>query len=285
MTVREQDELQVAALRVTQWGGSDGPGAGLTVLGLPGLGSSGYAWQALADALPGARFVAPHLRGRGPSARISGPTGLRAHALDVAAVVHELDLREVVLVGHSMGAYLAPVLTRMVPDHIARLVLVDGGLPPRLPFFMGPRLTRFAFGRQIGKLERDWPSAEALYEKYAGKILANRPDLVPTVTEMLARDLDGPPGALRPVLDREHAVADAVDTFFGSEVIPALEALTVPAHLVAATHGKTDRVKAFLADSVLQHWTQRLPLLSAERVDSNHVTVVFTPEVEKAVAG
>src|SRR5690242_461980 len=80
-----------AGLHVTEW-----PGSGPTVVGLPGLSSSSAAWAPLAGQLPDARIVAPDLRGRGASQRLSGPTGLRAHARDVAAVMAELDLRDVV---------------------------------------------------------------------------------------------------------------------------------------------------------------------------------------------
>lgn len=260
------------------------PGSGPTVLGLPGLGSSGRAWGPLAESLPDAHLVSPDLRGRGRSAALTGPTGLPAHARDVKAIAEALDLRDVVVVGHSMGAFLAPLVAQELGDRVTRLVLVDGGVPPKFPFFMKPGLTRKAFRRDLKKADRAWPDAETFTKAFAGKILASRPDLLPTVVSMLEHELAGPPGALRPVLDADRAVEDAVDTFFGPEVLAALEALAVPAHLVAATAGKHDGAKAFLAASVVDHWTARLEHLTSEVVQANHVTVVFTPEVLRAVS-
>lgn len=279
-TTRVREDRQVAGLTVAVWEG-DGP----AVLALPGLTSSGYTFSHLAGRLAGRHVVSPHLRGRGPSKDLAGPTGLRAHARDVARVLEELDLTDVVVVGHSMGAFLAPLVAQEAPGRVARLVLVDGGVPPQLPWFMGPRLTRLAFGADLRKGDRDWPSVEAVVAKKGEPLLRDRPDLRPVLVELLSEDIVGEPGRLRPQLARERCVADAVDTFFGPDTTPALEALAVPAHLVAAVHGKKDGAKAFLSDRVLTTWTARVPLLTAERVAGNHVTVLFSDEVLEAVRG
>lgn len=278
--LRPETAHRCAGLHVREW-----PGRALTVLVLPGLTSTGTAFRPLARALPEARVLAPDLRGRGASSGLPGPAGLRAHARDAARIMTELDLRDVVLVGHSMGAYLAPVVAQEVPDRVSRLVLLDGGLPPALPFFMGPRLTRTVFRRDLRKLERAWPDVDAFVQKVAGPALRSRPDLIQEVGSLLVEDLAGPAGALRPRLDAPRAVDDAVDTFFGDDVVPALETLTVPAHLIAAAHGKHDDAKAFLSEKVVQEWTSRLRLLTAERVDANHLTILFSPQVARAVAG
>jgi pimeloyl-ACP methyl ester carboxylesterase len=280
MALREVHVRRVAGLHVSEWPGDGGP-----VLGLPGLGSTGRSWSPVAEALADARVVAPDLRGRGGSAGLGGPTGLRHHALDVAKVADELDLRDIVLVGHSMGAYLALVVAEELRDRVSRLVLVDGGIPPKLPFFLRPAVTRIVFRRQLAKGDRPWADAETFTRELSGKMLANRPDLVEQVTAWAAADLTGPPGALRPRLDIPHVAEDAVDTFFGPDVVPALEGLTVPAHLLAATHGTHDRAKPFLADEVIAGWTTRIPLLTSERVEANHLTILFSPELAAAVSG
>lgn len=280
MSSRTCAEPRTAGLVVSQW-----PADGPAVLGLAGLGSSGRSFAHLASALPDRHLVAPHLRGRGGSVGAEGPTGLRAHARDVARVLEDLDLTDVVVVGHSMGAYLAPLVAQEAAGRITRLVLVDGGLPPAFPFFLGPRLTRLAFRRELRDLDRDWASVDAVADHKLPPLVRDRPELRPLLVEALAADLDGPPGAVRPLLDAERCVADAVDAFFGPDTTPALEALSVPAHLLAATSGKADGVKPFLSDAVLAAWTARLPLLTAERVQANHVTLLLADEVVAAVRG
>jgi lipase len=279
MTNRTVEELEVAGLHTCHW-----PADGPTVMGLPGLGAAGRMWTALAEDVPTVRVVAPDLRGRAGSARVPGPPGLRNHARDIARIADELDLRDVILVGHSMGAFLAPVAAQELGDRVARLVLIDGGLPPKLPFFMGPALTRMTFRRDLKKFDRPWPDVESFTKAVLGSALDARPELLPRIVDWSADSLAGPPGAIRPVVKIDHTVADAVDTFFGPDKA-AIGTVKVPAHLIAAEHSKTDKDRRFLADSVVAHWISTVPLLTAERVNANHMTVVFDTAVIRAVAG
>lgn len=280
MPTRTLQQSQVAGLHVNEW-----PGGGTPVLCLPGVGSGGLSWWPLARSLPDARVIAPDLRGRGGSQSLTGPAGLLAHARDVKALVEELDLHEVVVIGHSMGAFLAPLVVRELGDRVVRVVLVDGGVPPKLPFFMRPVLTRALFRRQFKAMDRDWPDLEAVARK--GKLdalVTAQPELRPVLLEVLAQEMGGhPDGVLRPRLDADRAVADAVDTFFGTDAVEALAALTVPTYLFAAEHAKSDRDKPFLSDAAIAPWASRLPCLTVRRLPGNHVTIVFDPSVAAAV--
>ena len=280
MDTRAATQREVAGLTVTEWPGSTGP----VVLGLPGLGSSGGTWRPLAEELPEAHLVSVDLRGRGDGQGMAGPTGLRAHARDVAAVLTELDLRDVVVVGHSMGAYLAPLVAQEAPERVRKLVLVDGGIRPAFPFFMTAALTRLVFRRELRSMDRDWPSVEAMAAKgKVGRMVAGRPELEPLVLQMLVEQSATTPAGLRPRLDVERAVADAVDTFWGDDVVGALEAVQVPVELLLAENMKWDGQKPFIADKVVQPWRDRLPNLTVTRLKGNHVTVLFDPAVVAAV--
>jgi pimeloyl-ACP methyl ester carboxylesterase len=68
------------------------------------------------------------LRGHGDSAWADAPAySFDDYAADVAAVVEKLDLREFVLIGHSMGGMVSLVYTATYPGRIAKLVVVDTG--------------------------------------------------------------------------------------------------------------------------------------------------------------
>lgn len=276
MTVRSLEKRQVAGLPVTVW-----EGTGPTVLALAGLGGSAITWGPLVDRLEAAHVVSPDLRGRGDAQGLEGPTGLLAHAKDCARVLEELDLHDVVVLGHSMGAYLAPVVAQQAPDRVRKLVLVDGGIPPRLPFFMRPATVRFAFRTEMGKVDRDWPDMDTLMRKSRmGKMLSNRPELRPVLERIL---LESSTPALRPRADVDRCAEDAVDTFFGSAVVPALEQLAVPADVLLAESKKLDGQKPFISDRAVAPWAGRQPLLRVRRLPGNHVTVLFAPEVVEAV--
>jgi lipase len=278
MITRTKSTSTVAGLSVTEW-----PGTGPVVLGLPGLSSSATAWGPLAAALPGAHVVSIDLRGRGASRDVAGPPGLRAHAQDVAAVLAHLDLTDVTVVGHSMGAFLAPLVAQETPDRIRKLVLIDGGIRPKLPFFMGRAVTRLAFRKQLGSLDRAWPSVEAMAKKIKiDKMVASRPDLRPVLLQVLRDELVGEPGALRPRVDSRRCAEDAVDAFWGDDAASALTSLTVPTVLFVAENMKWDGQRPFIADDVIEPWRRKLPNLTVQRLPGNHTTVVFDPAVAAA---
>jgi lipase len=269
---------KVGDLSVLSWG-TDGP----PVLALHGLTSTARVWSHLARALPDHRVVAPDLRGRGGSTGLGGPTGLAHHAADVRRVVEQLDLRDVVVVGHSMGAFLAPLVAAEIRGRARGLVLVDGGVPPELPVFFRPALVRGLFQWELRPLRRVWPDVESLMRSVIPKALDGRPELVELVREQLRHDLDGEPPTLRARVDVERAVADALDTFFGHDPLDLLSRVGLPTTLLAATHGKHGRAKAFLSDAVLGRTTEAVPGITVERVSANHLTVMFEPAVTAAV--
>lgn len=278
METRALEQRLVAGLMVTEWSGP-----GQVVVALPGLGSTASSWKPLAAALPDYRVISLDLRGRGSGMGMTGPTGLRAHAKDVAAVMAELDLQQVVVAGHSMGAYLAPLVQQEAPDRVAKLVLVDGGIRPSFPFFMGPAMTRLAFRRELKSLDREWPSIDALAKKAKmHKILAGRSHLEPVVKQVLADQSFGAPGALRPAVDVDRCVDDAVDTLWGIDVREAIARVPVPMHAILAENAKWDGQKPFISDKAVAPWTERLPNLTVTRLKGNHITVVFEPEVAAA---
>lgn len=280
MTVRDVQRRTVAGLHTTVWLGT----GSRTVVALPGLSSTGAVWGPLAESIPEVDVVAPDLRGRGGSLNVGGETGLRAHACDVAALIAELDLRDVVLVGHSMGAYLAPVVAQEAGQRVTQLVLVDGGIPPRLPFFMGPRLVAMTFRRELRGLNRDWPTVEAFAHKAKFELMTqSRPDLRPAVLAIVEADLGGAAGAWHPRLDVDRLVADAVDVFCGLDVEHALNALSVPTAVLLAENKRKDGQRPFIGDRAVAPWLRRQPLLSVRRLPGNHVTVLFAPELREAV--
>ncbi|KGN38544.1 alpha/beta hydrolase [Knoellia subterranea] len=103
------------------------------VLAVHGITANGLAWQALADELVRRhgtgtiRLLAPDLRGRASSRGVPGPYGLATHAQDVLAVASAFGGRPL-LIGHSMGAFVAALAAAEEPERYRSLLLVDGGL-------------------------------------------------------------------------------------------------------------------------------------------------------------
>jgi len=72
--------------------------------------------------------VACDLRGHGRTPGRPHECSIEHYGGDVAALVNNLDLARVVLVGHSMGCRVVLEAARLIPDKIAGIVLIDGSL-------------------------------------------------------------------------------------------------------------------------------------------------------------
>ncbi len=140
------------------------------VLAIHGITSSSRTWLPVTRALRGrAAVAAVDLRGRGASRTLPPPFGIAAHVRDMLAVLDHLGLERPVVVGHSLGAYIAAALAEAHPDRVAGLVLVDGGLTipeargadpgPFMEAFLGPTLARLQMTFADPAAYREWWSA------------------------------------------------------------------------------------------------------------------------------
>src|SRR5580658_5216459 len=110
------------------------PGRGAPIVALHGLTASHVNFIGVAEKLASRRPVfALDLRGRGDSDKPDGPYGMVQHARDVAAAMRAMGLGPSVIVGHSMGAFVAAALAVDHPSVVSGLVLIDGGSVLDLP--------------------------------------------------------------------------------------------------------------------------------------------------------
>jgi N-formylmaleamate deformylase len=124
-----------------------------SLLLIPGITSPAITWGFVGEALASTHDVwILDVRGRGLSQ--SGDNldyGLDACAEDVLAVMEALQLRDVILMGHSMGARHAIRACRMSTARIARVVLVDPPMsgPGRRPY--PPKLTWYVDSLKLAR--------------------------------------------------------------------------------------------------------------------------------------
>lgn len=96
---------------------------------LHGLAGHALEWASVADRLVDSyRVVAFDQRGHGASTTHPVDVSRAAFVDDVVAVIEQLHLGPVVLVGQSMGAHTALLAAAARPDLVSRLVLIEGGV-------------------------------------------------------------------------------------------------------------------------------------------------------------
>lgn len=96
------------------------------VLFLHGIMMDHSVWQSQVAVLStDFRVVCVDLRGFGQSTTISPEISFEDHMEDILAVMSQCDLKDVTIVGWSMGGAIAQVLAARAPAELKRLVLVD----------------------------------------------------------------------------------------------------------------------------------------------------------------
>ncbi|MFF8228711.1 alpha/beta fold hydrolase [Streptomyces caelestis] len=100
-----------------------------TFLLLHGLAGHQGEWDALAAQLSadGHRVVTYDARGHGASTRTPATTTRAAHVRDAVALIEELGLAPVTLLGQSLGGHTAMLLAAAHPHLVKSLILVEAG--------------------------------------------------------------------------------------------------------------------------------------------------------------
>lgn len=274
------------------------PGAPV-VLAVHGITANGLSWQPLAEELhqrhgPGAvRVLAPDLRGRAASREAPGPYGLAAHAEDLTTVVGAFGVQPVI-VGHSMGGFVAALAAAQHPELYRSLVLVDGGLafppPPDLDVdaalraVIGPAMDRLAmrFDDEAAHLDfwREHPAV--------GPVLSGGGPAAESVRRYLDHDLlpaTDAPGALMSSCILDAVRADGADVLVDEAAHGAARqavAAGLTVDLVWARRGLLDEPQGLYDEGRLA--ALRLPdELAIHEVDANHYDAILAGEGLAAV--
>ena len=94
--------------------------------------SGGWCWDRVSERLRGAghRVFTPTLTGLGENAHLVGPdVDLSMHIADIAAVIRENGLRDIVLCGHSYAGMVISGVAQLLASRIRSMVYLDAVLP------------------------------------------------------------------------------------------------------------------------------------------------------------
>ena len=209
----------------------------------------------------GYHVLAPDQRGHGDSDWTNPPAySYQDYAADLDRFAAKLDLRDFVLVGHSMGGMVAMVYAATYPGRMGKLVVVDTSIS-----LSDERISAM---REVGNRGgSSYATREEIVGRYRlrpGNSLAG-PEVVRHIAEHSVRQF--PDGGWRYKFDRNvYAVREKIDG------LPFWERIKVPALLVKAQ--RSERI----SQAVYTEVKARCPRVElAEVPDSDHHVTLDNP--------
>jgi lipase len=269
------------------------PGRGMPIVAIHALTTTYKTFVGIGQRLAGRRpLFAPDLRGRGDSEKPEHGYGMARHAADVVAAMQNMGIGPSVVVGHSMGAYVATLIAAEHPDLVAGLVLLDGGHPPELPDGLdSDALLDQLLGPVIDRLRQDFPSLQAYLDVW--RKLPTFADVPghsawgPWVEEYLAYDLGGDgDGQLRPNALEAGVRADFADMGNRTEVERRLAAVQAPIMVVRAECGLSPDQPGVLEEQAIDRIRRCCTPDVAEHTvaDTTHYTIALADPGASTVA-
>jgi pimeloyl-ACP methyl ester carboxylesterase len=257
-----------AAIQLAVWEGS-----GKTILCVHGITSNCRCWDVLASTLsPKHRVLAMDLRGRGGSDKPESGYSLERHIEDIRSLMDDLGIEKVVLMGHSLGAFISLAFGAKYPERLDRMILVDGG-----GALSKDQLDKVFQGIKpaLDRLGKIFPSSDAYLD-----IMKQAPYIQPwspTIETYYRYELEKANGGVRVNIRPEHIQEEAqnmrkvpTDSFY-----PLINCKTL---ILRATKGLLSQDDILLPEDVVKRMLKEIP--NARRVDvvgTNHYGIVFQP--------
>lgn len=245
--------------------------ASQTLVLLHGLSANAACFEGLITAglTRFARVVSVDLRGRGKSDKPDGPYTMEAHAMDVLAVIKELDLKHIVLGGHSFGALLSVYIAARFPEYAEKVIIMDAAarLHENVQAMVAPATLRLQHPpydsfeifrehiRQAAYLDGIWnPEMEAYYIADVGTL---------------------PDGRVKHRSQFEH-IQSAIQGLLGSGIdwVDLIRKVQQPALLIQA-EGIYSLGGAILPEAYARETVAMLPDGRFVQVPGNHFTMLY----------
>jgi lipase len=253
------------------------PGRGAPVVALPGLTASYVNFIGIAERLAGRLpLLGFDLRGRGDSDKPEGPYGMAQHARDVAAAMRAIELGPSIVVGHSMGAFVATALAAQDPALVAGLVLIDGGYVPAAPAGVAPdQGLNAALAQRISQLRRTYPSRKDYREFWRSQPHFPPGDWNPWVEAFLDYEVGGE-SPVQPKASEAAVRADLGEAFQREAIVERLQSIRVPTILLRAERGFTPDQPPLFPDELATDIQTWLPHLEDHKfTDTTHYTIAL----------
>jgi pimeloyl-ACP methyl ester carboxylesterase len=219
------------------------------------------------------------LRGRGFSDAPPSGYSVEHHCRDILSLIDDLNLRPVVLMGHSLGAFISLAFSAQYPERVDRLILVDGG----------GKLSAAQMAKVLAGIK---PSVDRLgqvfptFESYLS-LLKQAPFLQPwsqSLETYFAYEVEEVEGGIRSRVQPMH-IQEEIINLSKVDASQFYSRVTCPVLILRATQGMLAKDDLLLPEDVVERMVKEMP--NAKRADiagTNHYTIVFHPSEARNLA-
>jgi lipase len=253
------------------------PGRGTPVIAIHGLTATYISYAGVAARLAGRRpLFALDLRGRGDSDKPEGPYGMAQHARDVAAAMKTLGYGPSVIVGHSMGAFVATALAAQNPELVSSIIMIDGGYVPDLPVGVdASQMLDATLALRISQLTRTYDSRAAFMDFWRAQPNFPPEDWNAWTEAFLDYEVVGET-TVQPKASADAVRIDVAEAFKRDEIIERLKSLRVPVLLLRAERGLEPKQPPIFPDSVMPLFRECVPGMKEEMISgTTHFTITL----------
>ena len=220
-------------------------GTGLPVVFIHGWPLNGSMWEYQVTQLPqqGLRCITYDRRGFGKSDRPFGCYGYNTLAGDLKALLDELDLHEVTLVGFSMGGgEIAKYFSLYGGERVAKVVLISAVVPFMLQTEDNPDgVPQEAFDKMLKEMTDDRPGfLEEFNKDFYGVELLNQPVTSAYLANALTQALNASP----------IATIECAKSFSSTDFRDDIPKINVPTLIIHGDKDKTVPIKATAEQAV-----------------------------------
>jgi pimeloyl-ACP methyl ester carboxylesterase len=150
---------------VTEWAGDGDP-----VLLLHATGFHSRCWDQVVHRLPDRHIYAVDLRFHGSSNAV-GPVNWTTMCEDISTLIMELDLKNIMGVGHSIGGHIAARVCAWQPARFRRLILIDPVIfsPAHYAAFESRLEDIDPTSHPVSKRKNKWHDADEMFERFKSR--------------------------------------------------------------------------------------------------------------------
>ena len=248
-------------------------GEGKHVLCVHGLTANCRCWDVIAAALtPENNILAFDLRGRGLSDKPSTGYSLQHHIRDMVCLLDDLKIEKIVLLGHSLGAFISLAFAANYPERTEKIILMDGG--GQLTQEQWDNVT-IAIKPSLDRLGQVFPSFDAYVA-----LMKLAPFLKPwsqALEDYFRYESEAVEGGVRSRIEPANIQEEVqnIQQEVPSQYYPKV---TCPVLILRATDGILSRDDLVLPESAVDRMVSEIP--GAKRIDiqgANHFSILLQP--------